>query len=238
MFTCRINSFAEIHINQGGNIQAAINSSNDGEVIVVHQGIYYENIDFLGKAITVRSLDPEDPSIVATTIIDGQDAGTVIFFGNEEGANSVLSGITLRNGNRPNGNGIRLAYSSPRITNCIITENSAEYGGGIHCDFSSPEISNCVISNNSAQWGGGGICVFYSDPKVTNCIITQNSAEFGGGVSFFESNLEITNCTFYENYAAWDGGGINEEPTAGPPMGFSIVTNCIFWSLTHLHVMM
>ncbi|GAI61123.1 unnamed protein product, partial [marine sediment metagenome] len=32
---------------------------------------YYENINFLGKAITVRSTDPNDPNVVAATIIDG-----------------------------------------------------------------------------------------------------------------------------------------------------------------------
>ncbi len=41
------------------SIQAAINGARSGEQIVVNKGTYYENIDFKGKNIVVRSTDPE-----------------------------------------------------------------------------------------------------------------------------------------------------------------------------------
>jgi pectin methylesterase-like acyl-CoA thioesterase len=58
------------------NIQAAISDSNDDDTIIVAPGTYTgtgnRNIDFTGKAITVRSSDPNDPNIVAATIINCQ----------------------------------------------------------------------------------------------------------------------------------------------------------------------
>ncbi|MHC4881765.1 MAG: M4 family metallopeptidase, partial [Planctomycetota bacterium] len=52
-------------------IQKAINASNHGDTVLVHPGVYREiNIDFKGKAITVRSENPEDSTVVAATVID------------------------------------------------------------------------------------------------------------------------------------------------------------------------
>ena len=52
-------------------IQAAIIAAMNGDEIIVAEGEYFENINFLGKAITVRSSDPLDPMVVANTIING-----------------------------------------------------------------------------------------------------------------------------------------------------------------------
>ncbi len=34
--------------------------------MIVDPGTYYENINFLGKTIIVKSIDPNDPDIVAS----------------------------------------------------------------------------------------------------------------------------------------------------------------------------
>lgn len=56
------------------NIQAAIDDCVDGDVVIVAPGTYIgdgnRDIDFRGKAITVCSIDPNDPNIVAATVID------------------------------------------------------------------------------------------------------------------------------------------------------------------------
>ena len=75
-------------------IQAAINAAVDGEHIVVAPGIRHERIDFMGKAITVRSTDPTDPEVVAATIVDGTGlGGSVVTCQNAEGPDTVLSGF-------------------------------------------------------------------------------------------------------------------------------------------------
>jgi len=50
-------------------IQSAIDAARDGDVIIVQPGVYYEQIDFLGKNITVQSTDPENAEIVESTVM-------------------------------------------------------------------------------------------------------------------------------------------------------------------------
>jgi len=90
------------------NIQAAIDDSNDGDIVEVQPGIYSgsgnRDIDFKGKVITVRSKDPNDLNIAATTIIDCNGTGTDphcgFQFHSNENSNSILVGLTITNGFR------------------------------------------------------------------------------------------------------------------------------------------
>ena len=55
---------AEIQVpSQYPTIQAAIDASQDGDVIIVQPGTYAENINFNGKAITLSSMNPLDSTI-------------------------------------------------------------------------------------------------------------------------------------------------------------------------------
>lgn len=88
-----------------GNIQAAINDSNDGDTIIVAEGRYFENINFNGMKIILTSSDPCNPDVVAATIIDGNQNGSVVTFNSGEDANCVLNGFTITNGNAERGGG-------------------------------------------------------------------------------------------------------------------------------------
>ena len=61
------------------DIQDAIDEAVDGDVVEVSEGTYIENINFMGKAITVTAVDGPD-----LTIIDGDADGTVVTFDSEE----------------------------------------------------------------------------------------------------------------------------------------------------------
>ena len=52
-------------------IQAAIDAAHNGDRVEVSPGVYTENVDFLGKAITVAST-----SGATRTVIDGGASGT------------------------------------------------------------------------------------------------------------------------------------------------------------------
>ena len=83
---------------QYNSIQLAIESSNNGDSIIVSPGQYFENIDFIGKEITVTSLYEinNDSTIIGLTIIDASENGSVATFKNNETNNSVLQGLLFK----------------------------------------------------------------------------------------------------------------------------------------------
>lgn len=68
---------------------------DNGDVIELPQRTYTENIDFLGKAITLQSRDPYNPQVAAATIIEGTGTGDTVEFTVESGAGATLLGITM-----------------------------------------------------------------------------------------------------------------------------------------------
>jgi parallel beta-helix repeat protein len=217
------------------NIQAAIDDANEGDTIIVADGVYAgegnRDIDFRKsglpgwppgptRAITVRSANgPEN------CIIDCQgserDYHRGFYFHSGEDTNSVLDGFTITNG--------------------YVDTTS---GGGIHCSHSSPTIRNCIIRGNVAPlkrfpwWGlpgsdviviiyntGGGISCYKSSPTITNCYIVGNRVEgSGGGIFLSDSNPIIGNCIIAGNIALrknfGHGGGIHSNRSS------PTITNC------------
>ena len=181
---------AEIRLvpDQYNFIQLAINDCNDGDVVVVAPGTYFELINFLGKNITVTSTDPNDPYVVANTIIDGDGEGSVILFENGETNEAVLSGFTITGGYGsviPEigyeiiwGAGIFCYNSSPTITKNVIRNNigpmvtegdfiAVSYGVGISCAECTPIITHNIIRDNS----GYGACGPDSESRRLRCYL-------------------------------------------------------------------
>ncbi|UCF43770.1 MAG: right-handed parallel beta-helix repeat-containing protein [Planctomycetota bacterium] len=213
------------------NIQAAINDANDGDEVVVADGNYSgegnHDIDFLGKAITVRSMNGR-----GNCEINCQGMGRGFFFHSGEDSNSVVDGFYIHGGYiggpyslSGEGGGIYCRYSSPRIKNCWIMGNMAERGAGIYCYLSSPVIENCYIGYNDLSviwdvtWGGGIYCERLSNPTIINCTISNNKvSKAGGGIYSKESKPKLINCTISDNevYDSFgygrEGGGIYYAP--------------------------
>ena len=194
-------------------IQAAINAAVNGDVVVVVPGTYPENINFLGKAIHVRSAQG-----AKVTIIDGGKAGSVVTFANGETSKAALSGFTLQNGaNSLEGGGIAVS-SNPTITGNVIKNNTGcNGGGGIGIAFASPLIRGNTITNNaqggcSGGIGGGGISVrgAGSAQIIGNTIENNLWGGNGGGISLFAAGTPtITNNVIKGNSSAGgQGGGI------------------------------
>lgn len=193
-------------------IQDALDAAVDGDVILVKPGSYLENIDFSGKAVTLRS--SQGPAV---TTIDGQQAGSVVTFANGEGTNSVLEGFRLINGtgtkgmwnNTYRGGAIYCDGASPTIAGNTIEDNTAMMGGGVYCRNGSPRIVGNTITNNSVFKGGGIYLCDFSCPVVVNNMIFSNDAYgHGGGICCWNGSAPvITNTTIVDN-SAFDGGGI------------------------------
>ena len=217
--------------SQYPTIQAGIDASIDGDTVLVSPGNYIENIDFQGKDITVMSTDGAE-----VTIIDGNQAGSVVTFESGESVNAILEGFTVTNGEGggsfPNytGGGITCTNSSsPTITNNTITRNSANSaGGGIAClDYSDPTITNNTITRNTA-YNGGGIYGDDSFLTIMNNTITGNSAGHGGGIYGYYSGAIVTDNVISGNTASiWGGGMAVLEASHTPYPIWEICNNII-----------
>ena len=172
-------------------IQEGINVAVDGDTVLVQPDTYVENINYIGKNITVASLflTTQDTTFISQTIIDGDSIDSVVTFESGEDSTAVLCGFTITNG---------LGSGLPDST-----------GGGIYCEDSCPSLVNVMIMNNSSNNHGGGIfCCNFSSPSLKNSTITNNEADRGGGISCIQSNLSLENVTIENNSATSFGGGI------------------------------
>ena len=192
-----------IHVPaQQPTIQDGINAAKNGDKVLVAPGTYTENINFMGKAITVTSSG--GPKV---TIIDGNAVAPVAVFVTGEGPDSVLSRFTLKNGfasfeYQYQGGGVSISSASPTITKNVITNNASSdgYGGGVGIYFGSPIISDNVISNNYGQFGGGMSILGTSNAQLLNNTITGNTAGNGAAAIldgaanvFIEDNKILSN---------------------------------------------
>jgi len=203
-------------------IQAAINDANDGDMVLVADGTYTgegnRDIDFLGKAITVKSANgPEN------CIIDCGGAWQVshrgFYFHQNEGADSILQGFTIRNGAICFDEDLGPEYYDFPPYDPWEKRADHPIGGGIYCELASPTITNCVISNCGTELGGGIGCVGGA-PVIINCIIDDcgaggygwaESGGEGGGIGIMRScHATITNCKLTNNTGYFNscGGGI------------------------------
>jgi hypothetical protein len=207
-------------------IQVAVDASFDGDIIELGDGTFTgdgnRDVDYLGKAITVRSESGNPDACVIDCQGSETDLHRGFHFHSGEGSLSTLQGVTIANGYAP-GPGDYLQRrggavccscgSSPTINNCVFLDCFAAWGGGVYCrDASSPAISDCVFSGDSSmEYGGGMYCRDGSLPTVTGCVFSGNHGGWGGGLYFHNcSSPTVTDCVFFgnttEDYMGWGGG--------------------------------
>ncbi len=188
-------------------VQHAIAAAEAGDEIVLPQGVYRESIHFAGKAVTVRSSAPDDPAVVAATVIEGR--ANVVTFAEEERAESVLDGVTITGGNV----GLFLSASDPTVRRCVITGNRT--GMFIINQCRPNVVRSRIVANAGAgaeMWlPAGSRTIRPSIPTFTNCLIAGNR-----GSGLLGGRPVLTNCTVVENLDA----GLN---TSGATVANSII---------------
>ncbi len=217
-FICQVTRASVIHVPADQpDIQSGINIASDGDTVLIADGTYTgdgnRDIDFLGKAIIVKSGNGPDLCIID---IQGSEleAHRGFYFHSGEDSESVLDGLTIQGGYAPetgdfsNGGGILCQNSSPLIIGCTIKNNTVPggYGGGVFLDQSSADWFECTIINNSAIHRGGGIYCNESSPFIFDCTVANNESLIGGGFYFELSSAVVNNCHISSNSAQYYGG--------------------------------
>ena len=235
-------------------IQAAITAVGNGDVIELSDGTFTgdgnRDLDFLGKAITVRSQsgNPDACVIECGGVLDNPHRG--FYFHSGETAASLLEGVTIRGGfGQPDaglpdccGAGILCTDgSSPTISNCVLTANEAGgTGGGMFCNQSSPTVNGSTFSDNKAQTGAGLLCANDSNPALTTCTFSGNAAGGSGGglTCALFSSPTLTACVFSANSSEKSGGAIWCTQSASPILSACVLSGNIAgdtWSGGAIH---
>lgn len=135
-------------------IQSAIDRAAHGDRVLVWPGVYREEVDFRGLAITVTSA--AEPAVIEAP------NGWAVSFVRAEGPASVLSHFIIRNSRyavfvwmgRPTLRNLTVvrcefgvdarAGATPEITNCI-------FWGNLYTDLAHDDLSDCVVRSSWLQ---------------------------------------------------------------------------------------
>lgn len=185
-------------------IQAAITACSNGDVVLVATGTYTENIDFMGKAITVTSnfMINHNPQTILDTIIHGTGNGSVVTVISSEDTTSVLTGFSITGGSYNLGGGISVRNASPKLTNLCIYDNTGSFGAGIYLQNSLAILSRTTICHNN---GCGLKILSGSTCNISSCIVFYNTT----GVINACPSTTVTFCNA-QNEIEGAGNTINE----------------------------
>jgi len=193
-----------------GLIGHAILDAEPNDVILLGAGIYEENITFTGKSVAVRSLDPNDPVMVAGTIIGGLDDAPTVTFSGPESAGCMLAGLTIQ--------GERVAVScrdaAPMLQDCVL-----ESPDGVAIEFwhgRDPTLIDCTVSGQTKEGGDPGLVAYWKLDEAEGMIAHDSEGDHDatvmgiplwqptGGV--VDGALEFNGMTFVVADSAVDPG--------------------------------
>ena len=185
-------------------IQAAVDSSRQGEWILVGPGTFVENISVTGRSVWIRGQGPE------LTTIDGRS-----FASSTISIRSVPDGMSR----------LELVRITGGVGARILVDNDTRGGGGVFCQAASITVRRCVLSENGDSQGsgvvrplwGGGIYAERRDGLTTPDVVIEDSEvrnnvahANGGGIGIaYGARATIRGCTISHNQTfQGDGGGI------------------------------
>jgi len=198
------------------SIKSAVEASKDGDVILIHKGVYAEGEIFIAKELTLRGdnwpiLDGKGRSQIlriesGSVVVEGLDLRNSGYSStNDWGAIKVISSanVAIRN-NRLFNNAFGIYFQN--VSNSVIADNvvkgntidEVNSGNAIHCWKSD----NITIRNNNVSGHRDGIYFeFVTASLIENNLSTKNLRY---GIHFMFSN----NDTYRNNIFRSNGAGV------------------------------
>ena len=220
-------------------IQDAITAAAPGDTVLVAPGLYSEQLDLLGKSLTIQSAG----NASNTTI--NSSAGPIVRVVNS--ANATLRGFTITGafGVIGSGGAVLSEGSTLTVDSCIITSNSVTDGVGaaIYVNAGGLTLLNSTISNNGASFVdaatsgvGAAVSINNATATITGTTFSGNVAtSMGGGALGVTGTSVVTlNTSTFENNAAnvpsgattlGGGGAISVRDTASLSISGGAFTN-------------
>jgi parallel beta-helix repeat protein len=228
-----IGTAAVILVHQGDSIQAAVNNSISGDVIIVKPGTYVKNIKIAKENLTIRS-DSGDPN---NTIIKARNSHADVFLLKAD--DIKLSGFKISGATEPSYAGIFLC-SSDNCTiennillnnSCVIyrwcatqdkisknmANNNGVYGGILLASSDFNILSGNTVSNNH-----NGIYMGTSNDNILSSNTIQNSDNLGFFICSRSNRNLVYNNYFNENKITIKNGIGNTYNTIKTP-GINII---------------
>ena len=225
---CGVSIAAIVEVHPGMSIQQAVDSSSNGDTVLIFEGDYAGTVVLYGKTLTIGSefLLDGDPFHIEGTIVTPdsarQDTHSCFVYAYGEQVGGRLVGLLLSGGTgtlwnesgTPAGGVVHICSSAVAIENCVIENGISPYGGGIgllrrqiHQPVSSLQLASCTIRNCTCSNWGGGLYAVTSAASLMNCTFQNNASGIGGGgIDFIaECSVIVESCSFHNNWGVTGG---------------------------------
>ena len=195
----------------------------NGDLVLVAPGTYTnEEIDFLGKSLTVRSTDgPEATTIVALPQLEPFTPHPAARVTSGE-LRVFIEGFRITGGTGSlqcsafttvAGGAIEVcAGSTLTVRNCVFDGSIAERGGAIYAQDSTLRVEDCLFTGPGTEARGEAIYLANSEAVVQDSLfmdlylVSPDEPRGGGAVVADESALLLERCIFERNATRFLGG--------------------------------
>ncbi len=187
-------------------VQEALDVAPEGACVLVHSGMYSENIHFRGRNVRLTGMTSDDSFGVGYPVLEAGGEGPVVSFTEDEDPNCMLTGFVITRGQDEQAGAILCSASSPTVANCLIVGNRTDdpNGAAISCTDSHAVFINCTIADNP----GGGFQAVDSDIMVVNSIVWGN-----GPAEIVITGDGTPQISYSDALGAWPGqGNIATDP--------------------------